>query len=202
MVMSLLPSSSSEDRSQLLRGSKVILCQKTAEEALNDYMWAKDPELARFDAMPPFKIPFPEYLADYTRELRNSSPRRCRFAIKTLEGKHIGNCTYYDIDEDKGEAEVGIMIGDRSYWSKGYGTDAVTTLVSYIFHQTKLDRVYLKTLRWNTRAQRCFEKCGFVSCGHLEFKLLGYDFLRMDISRSRWQEWQQGENGSKDSRRA
>lgn len=180
-------------------GNKVMLCQKTEEEARNDYRWAKDPELARLDAVPPLNIPFTLYLADYTKELRNASSKRGRFAIKTLEGKHIGNCTYYDINEGKKEAELGIMIGDRAYWSKGYGTDTVSTLMSYIFHQTRLDRIHLKTLRWNTRAHRCFEKCGFVPCGNLSFKLLGYDFLLMELRRSRWQEWQQRGDGSKDS---
>ena len=171
---------------QMLKVSKVTLCQKRIGDALNDYNWGKDPELARFDAVPPLDIPFPKYLIDYAWELYHSSPRRCRFAIKTLEGKHIGNCSYYDIDEYRGEVELGIMIGDRNYWGKGYGTDAVTTLLNYVFHQTKLERVYLKTLNWNDRAQRCFEKCGFRPCGRIQ--KLGYNFILMDIHRSRWQD--------------
>ena len=178
--------SCSTSRIQMLKGDKFILCQKKIEDALNDYNWAKDPELTHFDAVPPLDTPFSKYLIDYARDLDHPSPGRCRFAINTLDGKHIGNCSYYGIDEDRGEAELGIMIGDRDYWNKGYGTDAVTTLLNYIFHQAKLERVYLKTLNWNTRAQRCFEKCGFLPCGRLQ--KWGYDFILMDINRSQWED--------------
>ena len=46
------------------------------------------------------------------------------------------------------------MIGDRRFWGKGYGNDAVNTLVRYVFTETRLRRVYLHTLDWNQRACR------------------------------------------------
>ncbi len=138
--------------------------------------------------MPRLTAPFPQYLSDYTSELRYPSLARRRFAIETLDGKHIGNCVYYDINETKGKAELGIMIGNRDYWDKGYGTDAVSTLVSYILRETKLKRIYLKTLNWNTRAQRCFKKCGFNSYDHLNRD--GYSFVLMELHRKQWQEQQ------------
>ena len=101
---------------------------------------------------------------------------------------HIGNCTYYGIDRTKGEAELGIMIGNRDYWDKGYGTDAVTTLVDYILRRTKLNRIYLKTLVSNTRAQKCFKKCGFTLYGHLNRD--GYNFVLMELHRKQWLEQQ------------
>jgi RimJ/RimL family protein N-acetyltransferase len=178
--------SSSTSKFPPLKGSKVTLCQKGLGDALNDYNWGKDPELADLDAVPSLNIPFLKYLVDYAWELYHPNSRRYRFAIRTREGKHIGNCSYYNIDNYKGEAELGIMIGDRDYWAKGYGTDVVTTLLDYIFRQTELKRVYLKTLNWNARAQRCFEKCGFLSCGQIQ--RWGYDFILMDIHHTRWRD--------------
>jgi RimJ/RimL family protein N-acetyltransferase len=72
---------------------------------------------------------------------------------------------YYNIDTIRREAEIGITIGEREYWGKGYGADAVQTLVRHIFRVTGFRRIYLKTLDWNTRAQRSFEKAGFRICG-------------------------------------
>jgi RimJ/RimL family protein N-acetyltransferase len=72
---------------------------------------------------------------------------------------------YYNIDTVRREAEIGITIGDRSYWGKGLGADAVRTLVRHIFRVTGFRRVYLKTLDWNVRAQRAFEAAGFRQCG-------------------------------------
>jgi RimJ/RimL family protein N-acetyltransferase len=120
--------------------------------------------------------------------MRYPTPNRQRFAIETLDGKHVGNCTYYGIDETKSEAELGIIIGNRDYWNQGYGTDAITTLVNHIFQQTKLNRIYLKTLETNARAQRCFEKCGFAPYGHL--KRDGYNFVLMELNREEWEKQQ------------
>ncbi|GAI02420.1 unnamed protein product, partial [marine sediment metagenome] len=92
------------------------------------------------------------------------------------------------IDEAKDEAELGIMICNRDYWDKGYGTDAVTTLVNHIFLQTNLKRIYLKTLDWNQRAQKCFKKCGFTPYGHLARD--GYNFVLMELHRKQWKERQ------------
>jgi RimJ/RimL family protein N-acetyltransferase len=161
--------------------NKVRLREKRLADAAVDYAWKTDPELVRLDAAPLLGISFQHYLAEHIRELRHPSPNRERFAIETLDGKHIGNCTYYGIDKVKGEAELGIMIGDRTYWGKGYGASAVNALVSHIFQHTKLNRLYLKTLVSNTRAQKCFEKCGFTPYGHLNYD--GYSFVLMELHR-------------------
>ncbi|MCL0091257.1 GNAT family N-acetyltransferase [Dehalococcoidales bacterium] len=170
----------------MIIGSKVILRNKKLADALNDYTWRTDAELAWLDAAPQLTTTFAQYLSDYAAELRYPSLTRHRFAIETLDGKHIGNCSYYDIDEIKGEAELGIMIGNRDYWDKGYGADAITTLLSHIFRQTKLNRIYLKTLDANIRAQKCFKKCGFTQYGHLNKD--GYSFVLMELHRNQWQQ--------------
>ncbi len=172
-------------------GSKVILRKKRLEDAQDDYTWRADPELSRLDASPPVTMSFPHYLLSYHNELNFPSFDSCRFAVDTPDGKHIGNCVYYEIDKIKGEAELGIMIGDRDYWDKGYGVDAVTALVSHIFSRTNLNRVYLKTLESNRRAQRCFQKCGFTPCGRMARD--GYKFLLMDVYRKQWKK-EQGDN--------
>ncbi len=166
--------------------SKIILRNKRLADARDDYTWESDSELAKLDAAFPVTTSFSQYLLDYVDQLRYSSSTKHRFAIETIEGKHIGNCSYYNIDEKKGEAELGIIIGNRGYWNKGYGADAVTTLVSYIFCQTKLKRIYLKTLDSNSRAQKCFQKCGFTQYGRLVKD--GFSFTLMEIHRNQWQE--------------
>lgn len=177
----------------MINSSKVRLCRKRLADAPNDYAWKTDPELTRLDAAPLLAVSFVEYLPSYTAELNSRQPPKHQFAIKTLDGKHIGNCAYYDINEVKREAEIGILIGDRDYWDKGYGSDAVNALVSDIFRQTKLKRIYLKTLRSNGRAQGCFSKCGFTVCGH--FVKGKYSFLLMELHRERWpQRQEQGQS--------
>ncbi len=172
----------------MIVGSKVILNDKRLADAWDDYAWETDPELAQLDAVPPATTTFFQYLSDYANELRNPLSASRRFAIDTLDGKHIGNCSFYNISETKDETELGIMIGNRDYWHKGYGIDAVTTLVDYIFRQINLDRIYLKTLESNTSAHKCFQKCGFTLYGHLVKD--EFSFVLMEIHRNQWQEQQ------------
>ncbi len=172
----------------MILGSKIRLRDKKLADAPSDYAWQTDPELARIDAVPRLTTTFSQYLSDYAYGLRYSSPTRYPLAIETSDGKHIGNCVYYDVNEPTGEAELGIMIGNRDYWDKGYGTDAVTALVSYIFRQTNLNRIYLKTLDDNYRAQKCFKKCGFTPYEHMVRD--GFRFVLMEMHRNQWPEKQ------------
>ena len=172
----------------MIIGSKVRLRDKKLSDARNDYRWQTNPELVRLDATPLLTTSFPQYLLDYTSALRYPTSIRHPFAIEILDGEHIGNCVYYNINEVKDEAELGIMIGNRDYWDKSYGTDAVTTLVNHIFLQTNLKRIYLKTLDLNQRAQKCFKKCGFTPYGHLARD--GYNFVLMELHRKQWKERQ------------
>jgi len=165
--------------------SRIILREKRLADAQDDYTWETDPELAQLDAAPVPSATFSQYLSDYTNELHNPLPTSQRFAIETPDNKHIGNCSYYNISETNGEAELGIMIGNRDYWNKGCGTDAVTTLLNHIFRKTDLNRIYLKTLESNIRAQKCFRKCGFTPYGHLAKD--GFSFVLMEIYHSQWQ---------------
>ena len=165
-----------------------MIREKRMADAREDYAWETDPELAHLDASPIVVATFSQYLSDYAKDMRYSVSTSQRFAIDTLDGTHIGNCSYYNISKIKGEAELGIMIGNRDYWDKNYGTDTVATLLNHIFQQTNLTRIYLKTLETNIRAQSCFQKCGFTPCGNLSKD--GYRFIRMEIYRDQWQEKQ------------
>jgi RimJ/RimL family protein N-acetyltransferase len=174
-----------------LKGLKVVLREKRESDAARDYVWRCDAELARYDAVLPLKLSVQEFTLYYIEQLRNPKEGRRWFAIENLDGKHIGNCMYYDVDEGRKQAKIGIIIGDREYWGQGYGTEAVKLLVSYIFDETDLNRLHLDTLDWNIRAQRCFQKCGFVVHGRLTKK--GNNFLLMELRRD-WLKSNKAEN--------
>ena len=172
----------------VIPGEKIRLREKKLTDVRTDYRWQSDPELANLDAAPTLVMSFTLYLLDYTSVIHDHSPDRYPLAVETPEGKHIGNCTLYDIDEKRGEGQVGIMIGDKDYWSRGYGTDVITTFTGHIFQNSNLNRLYLKTLDWNIRAQKCFSRCGFTQCGWLQRD--GYNFMLMELYRDQWEKRQ------------
>jgi RimJ/RimL family protein N-acetyltransferase len=166
---------------ELARGNLVLLRDKTVADAEQDYAWRRDVELAAFDAARPYNGSFKDYLAIFNDELRFPSPYRKTIAVEDLEGRHIGNVMYYNADYSRREAEIGVTIGLRDYWGRGYGTDLLRTFITYMMEALPVDRIYLKTLDWNLRAQRCFERAGFQRYG--TSRRGDYSFVLMDVRR-------------------
>jgi RimJ/RimL family protein N-acetyltransferase len=149
----------------LARGRKTTVRRKRSGDAADEYRWRSDRDLAEFDASRPVQIPFDNYLRNWLFDFRYTDMPTRSFAIEDETGRHIGNAMYYNFDQTRGDAEIGISIGERSYWENGYGTDALRALVKALFSDGKLRRLYLHTLDWNVRAQRAFQKTGFQECG-------------------------------------
>jgi RimJ/RimL family protein N-acetyltransferase len=166
------------------RGERVLLRKKRLSDAAVDYSWRRDPELASFDAAKPIRATFREFLAGYSEELKYPAPYRQTLAIEDLDGHHIGNIMVYNLDQQTGEGELGITVGDRNYWGGGRGTDAVRTFVRYLFTELQLNRVILHTLEWNLRAQRSFTRAGFVPLGLV--KRGDHTFVQMEVRQATW----------------
>ncbi len=165
-------------------GDLTVLRSKIMDDAEADYSWRTDIELAGLDATRPVTLTFTEYLRYHRDDINYPSPWSVRMAIETLDGHHIGNCMYYDINTEKSQCEFGIMIGDRKYWSQGYGTDATKIALKHIFTATNLERVFLHTLVDNLRAQKSFTRAGFKDVR--ELKRDGYEFVLMEIWQKEW----------------
>ena len=80
---------------------------------------------------------------------------------------HIGGAGLHQINWRHRAAELGIFIGARDYWGRGYGTDAVQTLALWGFDTLNLNRISLRVNDDNNRAIHCYEKVGFQHEGRL-----------------------------------
>lgn len=123
--------------------------------------WLNDWQVRRFLAA---NLPHPFTLEDeegwFNRQRQEQNA--CHFAILTrAEGRVLGNCGLEQIDWTNRRAILGIFIGDKNYWSKGYGTDATRTLLRFAFEEANLHRVELQVFAFNPRAIRAYEKVGF-----------------------------------------
>ena len=167
-----------------VKGERVILREKQVTDIADDYQWRTDPELAKLDATRPLQMSYRDFERYSVEELNYPAPSSKRLAVDTTCGDHIGNVMFYDIDLRSGEAELGIMIGDKDYWSRGYGTETVGLLLDHMFQEYPFDRVYLHTLSWNHRAQKSFHKSGFKDVKPV--RRSGLDFIQMEIWRHEW----------------
>ncbi len=162
-------------------GELVRLRRKRPRDAYQDWTWRRDVNLAQLDAARVTTLSFEQFRNQYLWQLDRSPAYRSIFAVEDLEGRHIGNVMYYNIDSQHLDAELGVLIGDRDYWGGGYGREAVALLVDFVFTMTALTRIYLHTLDWNVRAQRAFAAVGFRDCGRVR---RGRDrFHRMELRR-------------------
>ena len=95
------------------------------------------------------------------RTLDGTSDRNKVFAVETKEGVYLGGIGLHRISWENRNAEVGIVIGKKEYWNKGYGTDAMMTILDFAFNLMNLHRVYLRVYSFNERGIRSYEKSGF-----------------------------------------
>ena len=77
----------------------------------------------------------------------------------------LGSAGFAAIDHLNQTAEAGIFIGNKQYWNRGYGTEALTLLLDYGFRALNLHNVLLKVYAFNERALACYEKTGFKRIG-------------------------------------
>ena len=96
--------------------------------------------------------------------IRPDSPQKV-FVIETLKGEAIGEVGLRNFDWVSRSAELIITIGEKRYWGKGCGTEAVSMMLAIAFDRLNLHRVHLTALASNARAIRCYEKCGFERQG-------------------------------------
>lgn len=117
------------------------------------------------------------------------------FIIQKLDDdQKIGMVDLGGFNWQAGSAWVGIGIGVREFWGRGYGTDAMRILLRYGFTQLNLNRIQLDVFSINERGIASYEKAGFKHEGHLKGNLLKagvrYDEVFMGILRREWEEMQ------------
>ena len=88
--------------------------------------------------------------------------RKINLAIVLKEDDElIGATGLEDISIPHRNAEIGIVIGNKRCWSKGYGTEAVKLMLGHGFDQLNLHKIFLRVFCHNPRAIRAYEKAGF-----------------------------------------
>ena len=89
------------------------------------------------------------------------------FGICDESGRLIGRIDYEGFELPERAAELSILIGEKDVWSKGYGSEAIVLLLEWLFNDRGAHRVWLEVFPANTRAQRAYEKVGFIREGTL-----------------------------------
>jgi RimJ/RimL family protein N-acetyltransferase len=188
----------------LLHGETVLLSAENPEVmAAQLFRWDQDTEWFRFldtDSPRPFsEKKVKEWLE---KDLDKPSTDEIYFAIRTLKDDIlIGFIGLFNLLMHHGDALVAIALGEREYWGKGYGSDAMRVILRYAFNELNLRKVGLIVFEYNTRAIRSYEKTGFRHEGRIRGAILRegrrWDWLYMGLMREEFLANEAGIVGSK-----
>ncbi len=176
----------------MIEGTIVNLRAQEMGDLDRNHRWLNDREVTRFlSARYQFSLLAEE---NWMRE-RTGKPiawsENLGFAIETKEGQHIGNTGLHNPSPENRSADLGIMIGVKDCWGRGYGTDAVRTLTRFGFEEMNLNRIALDVYDFNERAIASYRKCGFVEEGRRRkdiFRDGAYiDVVMMSLLREDWE---------------
>ncbi len=145
-------------RDDALIGSKVTLRPGVETDIYLLFKWYNDTELNKLAGWSDSKATADKLRYNMSRSFGYDP---MNLMIDNEEGTPIGTIQLYDFNEQDKSCKLGIRIGDSNYWGKGYGEDAVNTLLQYAFMKIDIYRVTLKVYEYNERAVKCYLKCGF-----------------------------------------
>lgn len=160
--------------------------------------WYRDTEFVRYYDFPAARPWNAQKAQDkFRKQAAEDNPNDVQFHIETLRDPQvIGECELEKNAGQHGEAFVSIGLGDRAYWGKGYGSDAIQCLLRFAFLEWNLHRIALSAFSYNPRAIRAYEKVGFINegrvRGHLKRGGERHDSVYLGILRTEWEAKQHG----------
>jgi len=178
----------------MLKSKRILLRGVRREDLSRLWEFGNDPEIiVSGDAEPPIPMSLDRMQAEFDQNAAKGGRDGTWFAIE-VDGLVIGQCGLFNFNKFHGVShgcELGIVIGDKSYWDHGYGREAVNLLLDYAFRYWNAHRVGLETSSANQRAVRCYAACGFREEGRLrqaEWQNGQYvDTILMGILREEWE---------------
>jgi RimJ/RimL family protein N-acetyltransferase len=152
----------------MIAGEHIILRAFERDDAERCYRWMNDPNIVR-TLKSRYPIAFQNEIEWLERAMQVSvSDSERHFAIERKEDRaHIGNASIHDIDWVSRTAAFGLFVGEPSAWNRGFGTDAIRTLVRFAFEEMNLRKLNIDVFDYNDRAKHVLEAQGFVQEGRL-----------------------------------
>lgn len=137
-------------------------------------------------------IPFPGTLDDHRTFFEGISGKKEEFIFGIFDNETdelVGSCGVYGLNWKNSTCQVGIAIG-KNWQGKGFGTDAMQTLISFIFNFIHINKIKLQVFSFNQSAIRSYEKCGFIREGILRNEVFRFgafhDLYLFGLLREDW----------------
>lgn len=175
-------------KKHFIMGKKIFLRGLEKEDLRgNMFNWANDQEVTYYMYLG-LKPNSAEVMEKEYDDLM-ASDKDVAFAMIDKKSKsHIGNAGLYTINWLYRSAEYRVIIGEKSYWNKGYGSEVARLVLDYGFNKLNLNKIWLGVNAENKGAVASYKKSGFKEEGVLRDEIYRngryYDAIRMSILRS------------------
>ena len=172
-----------------LTGKTIRLRAITSDDLDSIKEWINDSEVTR--GLLVGRYPMTEETErQWIEDKMKATSSETLFTIETLSGDYVGGISLFKIHPVEHHAELGIVIGDKSKWSKGYATEAMELIIEYGFNQLNLNMIYLAVVVFNKRAAALYTRVGFVEEGRLRQRVYRdgsyHDELSMSMLKTEW----------------
>jgi len=150
----------------MIAGEHTILRAFEREDVERCYRWMNDPNIVR-TLKSRYPIAFTNEAEWLDRAMQPTLNER-HFAIERKDDRsHIGNASIHDIDWVSRTAWFGLFIGEPTAWNRGFGSDAIRTLVRFAFDEMNLVKLRINVFDYNEKAKHVLISHGFVEEGKL-----------------------------------
>lgn len=124
------------------------------------HQWYNDPEVTQYLML---RYPLSHRTErEFVERTMQPEHGNAHFAVVLKDGGELVGGTGLSLRQPENrEGLLGISIGNKAYWDRGYGTDAMRTLCRFGFEQMNLHRIELEVFAANERARRVYERVGF-----------------------------------------
>lgn len=148
----------------MIRGEKVYLTELDRDNAEIIRNWLNDPEVYQFLAVG--HVPITREAEKHYYDSQAAADDRYTFEIHVCEDeRYVGNVGLKDVNLVHRRAELGLVIGSKEDWGRGYGADAIVTCLRFAFDTLGLHSVCLKTHEEHLRGLDLYKRVGFVEAG-------------------------------------
>jgi RimJ/RimL family protein N-acetyltransferase len=180
-----------------LTGRRVCLRPLVKEDLVYLRKWSRDAEIRGLigEVASMSKTDSEKFL----EKVRADTERAWFMVVVKENDKVIGEAGLLRMDRAWLTTDVSVIVGEKTEWGKGYGTETIALLLNYAFRHLKFHRVAVGVVGFNERALRFWEKVGFMKEGiqrdgyYYDGKY--YDFIMMSILDDEFRELQ-AENNS------
>ena len=145
---------------KFLIGTQIYLRPISANDSTEEYAgWMNDIEVTSGLVSGYFPTNLKD-LSIYIESVSNKSS--IMLAICVVENdRHIGNIKLGSFDWFARTCELGILIGNKTYWGKGIGKEACSLMINYVFFNLNLEKIWLAVFDNNPKAVALYKDLGF-----------------------------------------